>query len=507
LYTIGLLDLYSVYQRPLVLLALIWGGGVFLLAYWLQTALQENQNLSSEQIALGLAPLSEEALKGFLLVWLAQNGRLSYSTEGTTYGFAIGTGFAILENGLYITTHPEAALSVALSRVLSVSVMHASTTALLGTIVGTYALQPTRLQRRWALLAWALASLIHGGFNFLALRLSGQAVLLAGMGVGLLSLAAVVWQIRASVRLDSRSIRRELLDSLSSGELAATLQPRHLADHLEAEAPALGQERMQRVYQYARLQAQRGLLRQSLLTAQHGTARPLLERDLARVEQQLDVLRRGMGLYTWLWLRSVLPSSEAELWSHLAREVEQEQPLLALLLKLNDRRARLSDQEVAERVALLKTTAFFYPLGPEDLEDVAILLHEAHYGLDELILGPGQVAEELYCVAAGNVVASLLDADGHQTILAAYERGDCFGDLSLIDRRPIEEAYRCLNAVRLYTFARADFLTLVYGKPQVGLEVMRKLVEDIRQQAALLAWFHQTSKPKITATISASPKN
>ncbi|GIV81755.1 MAG: hypothetical protein KatS3mg051_1109 [Anaerolineae bacterium] len=131
------LEIYAQSRLRTVALAMAWGIGTFGLASIFHNALLHYNVLNFEQVALLSAPVTEEALKALLIVGLASRLALAYAVDGTAYGFAIGTGFAMAENIDYVFGHPDRALPIALTRSLSVSLMHATTTGLVGTAAGS----------------------------------------------------------------------------------------------------------------------------------------------------------------------------------------------------------------------------------------------------------------------------------------------------------------------------------------------------------------------------------
>jgi CRP-like cAMP-binding protein len=216
-----------------------------------------------------------------------------------------------------------------------------------------------------------------------------------------------------------------------------------------------------------------------------------LHRQLAAVEQQLTRLRGAMGVYTWAWMRSVLPSDESDLWVQLGGELGADNPTLDLMMILGKRVEQVSPAERADRVALLHKVDLFHHLGAEELDDLALLLQDQHFAVGDEILRQGAANDRLYCVASGSVIASVTGEDGSETILSAYEIGGVFGELSMIDSQPISATISCASDVKVFTLSRADFITLVYANPGVGVEMMRQLAGEVRRQTALVAWIRQ----------------
>ena len=135
------LNLYATSSFREVLLCFAWGLLAFGIAYGLNSVTVRLGALSYNEMRRFGAPVVEEMVKGLFLILLVRRPRFSYFVDGAIYGFAIGVGFAIVENYLYIFQFPDSAFSLALGRVLSTNLMHASASAIVGISTGLFRFQ------------------------------------------------------------------------------------------------------------------------------------------------------------------------------------------------------------------------------------------------------------------------------------------------------------------------------------------------------------------------------
>jgi RsiW-degrading membrane proteinase PrsW (M82 family) len=488
------LEIYAQSRWRTIALAMAWGIGAFGLASVFHNALLHYNALNFEQVALLSAPVTEEALKALLIVGLASRLALAYAVDGTAYGFAIGTGFAMAENIDYVFSHPDRALPVALTRALSVSLMHATTTGLVGTAAGSSQYLSHRAQLWRVGLSLMLAMLVHALFNKLVLDLEGVPLLVVALAMGLAGTGLIVLLIQRSLKQEQRSLAAELAQVTSAGELAAAANPPQIAQLLARYRGTIDRERAELIRQYVVLQARRGMLLRSAALNQRPDVAAYLQGEIMRAEQQLNALRSSMGLYTWVWLRTVLPSEDSRVWQQISQRLGADTPMLALILHLDERRAQTPRQEIETRKMLLRMNPLFYDLQESELEDVALLLNRHTFRSGQVVIEPGVPSDRLYLVASGSLVWSAVDEDGVETILSAYARGDVFGKLGVLDDEPDITRVQCLEDVTVYTLSRADFAALVYAKPQVGLAMMRELANEIRNLTLLAMWFRRTSE-------------
>lgn len=493
LYVIWALEIFAVSRLRLLLTAVGWGVAAFGLALLIQNTALATGLLSYRQIVLGLAPILEETLKAILLVWLASRMLLGYAVDGTAYGFAIGTGFAAAENLLYSMNNPDHTLEIVIGRVLSTSLMHAFTTAIVGTLVGSSVFLAVRIRFQSMMAGLVLAMLVHFIFNLLALSLEGLLLLGAGIAIGLGGIVIIILLMQRALQDERKSITHELTEYLSVGEIAAAVNPQQMAEVLVKNQGVIGKERAHLIHQYITLEGQRGIVSKTIRLNQRPKFNSTLEKQLHFIEQELQALRSSMGLYTWVWLRTVLPSEESTLWSHLDHELDMEQPVLALVIELSDRQKQVSSQDLTRRVDILRGSSLFQELPLEDLEDLGLLLQEQHFSIGDYVVKQGERSDKLYCVAAGSVLVNIVDSDGTETILSVYTQGDTFGEFGMLDEESYPISASCLSEVTVFTLPRRDFITLIYAKPQVGLEMMRQIVREFRRQTNLLAWVRQSS--------------
>src|SRR5437762_1100285 len=75
-----------------------------------------------------LAPIGEELLKGALIVVLIVSGRVAFLVDAAIEGFAVGTGFALIENLWYLHSLPDTTLTLWAVRCFGTAVLQGATT-------------------------------------------------------------------------------------------------------------------------------------------------------------------------------------------------------------------------------------------------------------------------------------------------------------------------------------------------------------------------------------------
>jgi len=107
-----------------------------------------------------------------------------------------------------------------------------------------------------------------------------------------------------------------------------------------------------------------------------------------------------------------------------------------------------------------------------------------HAAGDE-VFREGDLGTEMYIVHAGQVEI-LKNVDGVENQLAVLEKGDFFGEMSLLEELPRAATARALTDVKLLAINGSTFDQMLRGNPEIGVRMMRKLSRRLRQTDQLL---------------------
>lgn len=294
LYVIYKLDLYGTGSFRIVLVCFAWGMVAFALAYFINRGFLSAGLITLDTLRQYFAPVAEEILKALILIYLVRRPNFTYFVDGAIYGFSIGIGFAIVENYSYVLGNATSMLGVAIGRVLSTNLMHASASALIGIAVG-YA----RFQRSWRFLFSLLAGLLlalalHVGFNNLVTRVSSGWLLLYAAVVGFGSAGIIALAIKRGLAEERTWIEETLgeADRVTKGEAAVVHRIADMREILAPLAKRFGPEKASQIERFLMLQARLGILRKTLEKLQD-------EKMLRAVEAQMSDLRREMDDAQW----------------------------------------------------------------------------------------------------------------------------------------------------------------------------------------------------------------
>jgi protease PrsW len=164
-----LMDSFKLVRPAAVLVAIAAGAGAAFACLPLHGWLLPVSGLEPGTFARYVAPITEESLKAVFIVVLVARRRVGFLVDAAVQGFAVGAGFALVENILYLRELPDAPAQLWLVRGLGTAVLHGATTATFAMVSRTLAdKHPDRLLVAfWP--GWAAAVAVHSAFNHVLL--------------------------------------------------------------------------------------------------------------------------------------------------------------------------------------------------------------------------------------------------------------------------------------------------------------------------------------------------
>jgi protease PrsW len=171
------MDSFRLVRPSSIVVALIYGAGAAFACEALHRWLLPAAGFEPLVFSRYVAPITEEIAKAAFIGLLIARGRVGFLVDAALQGFAIGTGFALVENATYLRDFPDAPLMLWAVRGLGTGVLHGATTAMAG-IVGKAMADRTPRSRLWVVPGVALAVITHSIYNHLLAFPAAGAVLM-----------------------------------------------------------------------------------------------------------------------------------------------------------------------------------------------------------------------------------------------------------------------------------------------------------------------------------------
>jgi len=137
-------------------------------------------------------------------------------------------------------------------------------------------------------------------------------------------------------------------------------------------------------------------------------------------------------------------------------------------------------------VEYLKKIPLFSHLKDSQLKEIAARCRNAQYKKGEVIFHKTDLSTDLYIVNSGKLNAVLADEEGDEMVLAQFEKGAFFGELSLLDGKGRSATIVANKDSELAILKQSVFLDLLYKNPQIAVELMTTLVDRLRKADAMI---------------------
>src|SRR5262249_16295491 len=129
-------------------------------------------------------------------------------------------------------------------------------------------------------------------------------------------------------------------------------------------------------------------------------------------------------------------------------------------------------------------------LDPDERKALADVLEESHHEAGAILFDVGDPGDCMYVVGSGAVELSATDKLGQKIVLTLCERGDMFGELSLLERGARTAGAVVMEPADLLARDRAQLRDFFRRKPDAALDMMtvmgrrmRATTERLRQMA------------------------
>ncbi len=327
LYLIKRLNFFETQRPGLMLLAFGWGIIAMGLSYSVAHPLVPI--FGRPLVSVRVGPPVEEIFKSLILLYLVRRADYTYFVDGAIYGFAVGIGFAVAENMLYLSrVDVETGLIVSLIRGFSSSVMHGSSTALVGIAIGGFPLVRAVHPLLLLLLGWAVAIAYHTTYNhvaFLNLGPKGQLILTGFSFAGLAAVAAVIlWGLRR----ERRGLRKSLgmTPAISKGEASLIRRIDDLDDLLAPVEKRFGEAKREQAANVLLLSAQLSMKQEQIRKTKDAEVRAELALQITAAKQALKEQRREVGMYVMSYVRSIVPKTTWSIWARVGQTLTKLAP-------------------------------------------------------------------------------------------------------------------------------------------------------------------------------------
>ena len=305
------LDSYKLVRMRAVLAAIAAGVVVAIACYFANALLLRVLAVDFTTYSRYVGPLIEELGKGLVIVALLGFRRVGFLVDAAIFGFAVGAGFAIVENVYYQHLVPNAGIGTWVVRGFGTAVMHGGATAMLAMISLTMIERLQKVTPLAFLPGLAVAVAVHAAYNhtFLSPHLTTLVVLFT-----LPPLMFLVF--RRSEQATASWLGRgfdedaEMIESINSGHFADSPSGRYLASLKERFKGAVVAD----LLCYIRLHSELALRAKGILMMREGGFAAAIDDATREKLAEMRYLQRSIGTTGRLALRPLLRAGHKEIW-------------------------------------------------------------------------------------------------------------------------------------------------------------------------------------------------
>ena len=306
------LDSYKLLAPTSVVAVIGAGAAMAAVSYPLNAFLLARLDIGLLPFSRYVSPLTEELLKGLVVLALLRMHRIGFLVDAAIYGFAVGAGFALAENLYYLHLAAQAGMGTWIVRGFGTALMHGGTTALFAVMGLARIERAPHAKAAHFVPGFVVAALLHSGFNHLS-----HLPLLATLAT-MLTLPPLLWLV---FERSERSLRAwlgqgfdadaHLLALIGSGRFSSSPPGRYLESLKRTLPGALLADALC----YLRLHTELSLRAKGVLMLRENGLEPPAAGDETRAKfTELRYLEKSIGATGLRALRPVLKLRQRELW-------------------------------------------------------------------------------------------------------------------------------------------------------------------------------------------------
>jgi RsiW-degrading membrane proteinase PrsW (M82 family) len=305
------MDSFKLVRHSAVAAALAAGAAAALLSIPATRAAEALLHLSTTSLVRYAGPVIEETLKLAFIAELLRRKRIGFPVDAAVFGFAVGAGFALIENIVYLRAVDDGSLTLWLVRGFGTALLHGGTTSIAAMIAKSMVDASPGTWLRPLAAGWGAAVVLHSAYNHLLLpAVASMLLLLIVLPLLILAVfqrseAATREWVGAGLDLDV-----ELLHLISSDAFGLT-RFGTLLDELRERFPG---PVVLDMFCLLKLELELSVQAKALLLAREAGLRMAPHPDIARGLAELRALRSSIGPVGLLALTPLHVTSDRDEW-------------------------------------------------------------------------------------------------------------------------------------------------------------------------------------------------
>ena len=130
---------------------------------------------------------------------------------------------------------------------------------------------------------------------------------------------------------------------------------------------------------------------------------------------------------------------------------------------------------------MLRDIPLFSGLNNNYLHKIVEECTVSNYSAGTLLFRENEVGTVLYLIVSGAVKIYSSNANGEDKILSIMSKGDCFGELSLLDGKPRSATAQVIEDTKVLTLSSKSFHSLLQYNFEMALHIIKDLSARLRE--------------------------
>lgn len=305
------LDSYKLVQPRDVGIVIALGGIAAGLSYVANLELLAWLQLDFLVYARSIAPLVEEGLKGAVILVLIRSHRAGFLVDAAIFGFAVGTGFALIENLYYLQSLVDAHIVVWLVRGFGTALLHGGLQAIFAVMVLALTDRRGRMDVVAMVLPLMAVATLHAIFNAFVLPPVMQTLVVMLLLPPVLMLVFARSESAVSGWLGQGfDADREMIQLLDSGRFSDSPAGQYLhalREHFDGQAVA-------DLVCYLRLHVELALRAKGILLMRENGIEVEIDDETREKFEEMRYLEKTVGPTAMRAIKPLLHTSRRDLW-------------------------------------------------------------------------------------------------------------------------------------------------------------------------------------------------
>jgi RsiW-degrading membrane proteinase PrsW (M82 family) len=305
------LDSYKLVSVRTILAAVAAGASAAALCFAITSSIFLHFPALDDQYALFVAPIVEELAKGAFWIFLIATARAVFMADSAICGFAVGAGFALVENLSYFHLLEARGIGIWILRGFGTAVMHGGVAAL-GATLTAYLLESSQRTSVLSFVPGQLAAvLLHSLFNQ-SLQSPVASTLGAILGLPVILVVAFYFSERSLRRWLGGKLDQDIdmLSEIGSKEFRETHVGTYLAALEESFSPTVRGDMLSLL----QLTCELSMRAKSQLLLREAGLQVEPDPDLEGLFAELKYLVKSIGPTGMLAVRPLLSQTPRDLW-------------------------------------------------------------------------------------------------------------------------------------------------------------------------------------------------